>query len=271
MNKLSVIFISVVCMSLLSACTDYDELPPQLGSVGTAVDGSIIEYLSENDMERGYSYDSLRYLIENIPGMRDSLSADSLTCFVVPNECFSTALRDLNKFRTYYKLGRELCLRDLLIEPFVVVDTIVTLVGIMGGKEMMDTTFVERKFDYRTDLANLLGHYFLKGEYNYESTVEYGGSVTAPALRDGYVMQINGGRTYASGIEQAGSETFSLIDTKDSHVETQWVSADVDTKDLHFGNGYVHIVSKSHVFGFNEMLTLFKDYGNEKKSTEDEK
>ncbi|MCD8318655.1 MAG: hypothetical protein LUC45_07380 [Paraprevotella sp.] len=201
-------------------------------------------------------------LIDNLPGLKDSLERPMrMTFFAIPDPCFEKAIYALNRYRSSYELGGNLSLKDFLIEPFTVIDSVIHQVSTTE----FDTTVVERHYDYRQQLDSMMCSYVFSGEYTIQNVEEVGGAVEPLALAFDHQMRIEVGRGSASGVTNLGARYMRLVETSGSKVTTQWVNADVETSNLSTSNGWIHILSEGHEFGFNGFEQMFYNYGNEKQ------
>lgn len=237
--------------------TEVSTIQPQDQTIN--FDGTVLDFISQQNGYEGYGFDSLLYVLNRVEGIPDSLSQTShqVTLFAAPNPCFELANQALKSYRTGMKLGDELDLDDLLIEPFEVVDTIVDFNPIAVS---YDTTYVSRQYDYRESLRQLVGRYVFMQDIPTNQVIE--GTYKSLFSRDMY-LQV--GNQDASGMVQAGKQYFQLIETRGSKQQAQWVKAEVSVCDIKCSNGYVHILAPRHEFGFNEITSYFANYGNEKK------
>ena len=261
----NVILFMAVCG--LFSCQEYEigEVPTTKAATET-YEGTLYAYLADKDAHPQVTFDSLLFLIDSLPGLKDSLERHvPMTVFAIPDPCFEKALYALNRYRSSYELGDELSLKDFLIEPFTVWDTIINQIT----TEEFDTIIVARNYDYRRLLDSLVCSYCFDGEYTMQNISEVGGAVEPVALTFGHQMRMEAGRISASGAEELGSRYMRLVETSGSKVTTQWVNAEVETFNLATSNAWVHILSKEHEFGFNNFEQLFYNYGNEKKKVEE--
>jgi len=222
-------------------------------------DGTVLDFISQQNGYDSYDFDSLLYVLNRVEGISDSLSQTNhqVTLFAIPNQCFELANHALASYRKSMKLGAELDLDDLLCEPFEVVDTIVDFNPIAIS---YDTTYVSRTYDYRESLRQLVGRYVFMQDIPTDNVIE--GEYKSLFARDMY-LQV--GNQDASGLVQAGTRYFQLVETRGSKQQAQWVKAEVSVCDIKCSNGYVHILAPRHEFGFNEITSYFANYGNEKK------
>ena len=68
-------------------------------------------------------------LVNNIPGFIQQMKQTDVqyTVFAIPDACIRSSLAQLNEYRKQKELGEAIYLSDLLIEPFVVKDTVVNV------------------------------------------------------------------------------------------------------------------------------------------------
>lgn len=216
----------------------------------------LIKSFSENEGE----FESMLKIFDAIPELKTLVmdETSSKTIFAVKDESVNKALVDLNRYRADNKLGRALTLDDLLIEPFEVIDTIPPVT------EMMDTTYIVRKYDYKADLEGLMCRYLFDTQITYKSVEEDGGRSLVEALKTYRQMMVETTRDNASGLVGSGVRSLNLIERNGSAISTKWMSAEVEKMDILTTDGVIHVISPNHIFGFGEMLNLFKDYGNER-------
>ncbi len=229
----------------------------------TVYGGTLLDFLEEGD--RGETFDSLCYLIETIPGLKDSLTAEGkhYTLFAVSDRSFASAMQTLNAFRRDYQLGRALSLKDLMIEPFVVTDTLTELVSIVDGTYVYDTTYVHHHYDYRAQMDSLVRRYLFPAEVTMQRLSEGEGEQELASSKYGYLMYVQSGREAASGAVALGTPYFRLIDTNGTKQTSLWINADVKSIDIEASNGWLHVLSPRHEFSFNKMVKYFQNYGNE--------
>lgn len=254
---------SILLTGFLFSCQQYDT--ESTDSVSrSSYNGTLYAYLADNSAHPGVTYDSLLFLVNNLPGLKDSLENGKTesTLFAVSDKSFSNALGALNRIRRSNDLGRDLSLSDLMIEPFIVNDTVITQTSSTGQK---DTTVVVRHYDYRSQMDSLVCRYIYSQPYTTSSIMESGAAVEVGDLKFGEKLRIESGRYAASGAVSSGMRYLFLVETGGSKLTTSWVRASASQYDLRASNGWIHVLLPNHEFGFNEMGTLFQNYGNEKK------
>lgn len=260
MKRILYLLAMVGMLTFAASCEDDSEVSTiQTQDQTVNYDGTVFDFISQKDGYDGFGFDSLLYVLNRVKGIADTLSQTQheVTLFAVPNECFQSACQALNSYRSNRKLGGEVNLDDLLIEPFEVIDTIIDINPVMAT---YDTTYVHRQFDYRENLRQLVGRYVFMSAIPSDQVVN--GEYKSLFDRQMYLQTEN---QDASGMMNAGERLFRLIETRDTKQQSQWVKAEVGISDIKCSNGYVHILASRHEFGFNEITSYFANYGNEKK------
>lgn len=247
----------------VTACSDYEAVPTP-GVTAETYEGSLLDYLSATHADPELRFDSLLYLIEQYPDVKEALTASTgdVTLFAVPDRCFSSAISTLNSYRKSHKLGRDLALRDFMIAPFTVVDTLID----RPGSTFADTTYVERKYDYKEQIDSLLCRYILPQAVNSDLVISQGGAIEYASFKFGHTVQLNAGRGSASGAINLGGKYLELIEMNGSKLQANWIIGKVQQLDVETATGTLHILSPNHEFGFNEVLKKFGYYGNEKEN-----
>lgn len=248
----------LILMSAIASCQKFEVVSGD-AVTKTVYDGTLLDYLREGG--QGETFDSLLYLIDEIPGLKDSLTASdkSYTLFAISDHSFTAALKTLNAFRRDFKLGGELALKDLMIEPFVVIDTIISY----PGTSYADSTYIEYHYNYRAQVDTLVRRYLFNAEVTTASLSAQEGEAELLSSKYDYSMYLQTGRDAASGALELGTPYLKLVDTNGSKLPAQWVTADVQSVDIVTTNGWLHVLSPRHEFGFNKIVKYFQNYGNE--------
>lgn len=273
MKRLIYLWALLAGILCFSACEDDDSVTivqPQKQELSYS--GTVLDFISQANGYNGMHFDSLLYVVQNVEGFVDSLSQinHEVTLFAVPNESFTSAHQSLALYRKSMMLdegthpatkasqGAYVSLKDLMIEPFEVVDTIISYNPVAVS---YDTTYVHRQYDYREDLRQLIGRYVFMQSL---PTLEINDGIAYKSL---FSHEMNLQFTYqdASGLVNAGQRAFQLVETRGSKQQAVWVKAEVSVCDVKCSNGYVHILAPRHEFGFNEITYYFGNYGNEKQ------
>jgi hypothetical protein len=257
MNKL---FVLSFAMALFS-CTGYESVPFEKMDGIERYDGTFLEYLANGDDRLNLKFDSMMLLIDNLPGFRQLIEDEEkeYTIFAVPDKCFESAFDQLNNYRKQKEKGGSICLADLLIEPFTVYDTIINIIT----TEVSDTVINEYFYDYRKSTEELLCRYFVEEFYDTDTLLDNEGYASTNSLKYSYTMDIECFREPASGLEGGGSKRLIFSDTKSSQSQESWNRVSTVGNDIYVANGVIHIISPSHDFGFDELINLFNNYGNE--------
>lgn len=259
MNVWKNIGITCCVLTLFVACKDYESEFTDMSAVdATVFSGSTLEFLERGDTDLELRFDSMLVVINGIPGLRDSLAKTTgeKTVFAIPNACFQEAMLRLNNYRETKERGRKLGLRDFLIEPFVVLEE-------QQGPTSDSITIVEHHYDYRLQLDSLISRYIFRGSFDTQSLAEYNNSVHTQDFKYSYLMHILFERQYASGIENIGRRRLILSDKNYTQLEEVWDRSETQAIDIRTNNGYIHVLSNGHEFGFSKLIANFQNYGNE--------
>lgn len=262
MKRIIIIPLAVLfaAMTLTVSCSDYEE------GRGTEIEslsfnGTVLDFLDHAEEYSDLTFDSLRLLVNNIPGLRDKFGEKDAeyTLFLAPDRSFTLAMDALNRYRRGHKLGRNIELKDLLIEPFSVTDTIIPGTGVYVEEVFVpDTVYNVRHYDYRASLDTIVCRYAFK-----QAITSYS------ANNDTYIsiafrqMKVNAGYNDASGMAGMGTSYMQLVDMQGTMREELWLKTPVIKRDIKCTNGYVHILSDSQEFAFNNIIYYYNNYGNE--------
>lgn len=225
-------------------------------------DGSTLEYLRNTE-----GFDSILYIIDRIPGLRHELeSAHDISVFAFDNSSVRLALESVNNYRKSNQIGYPLSLDSLLVEKFNVVDTVLTKKLEPADPAVIeyDTTFVKRYFDYRLMLDSVMCKYIANENLDFESMAQIGGAYRTTTFRYNQEMSVKATRFDATGAVGLGTRSLELIDLNNSNVESNWVLAATECREVRTRNGIIHFISTNHEFGFNQFLRKFKNRGTEK-------
>jgi len=260
MNVLKYIGCIGLACAILASCKDYDSAYSDVPMTNNAIvfDGSILEYLEQGDPDLGVDYDSMLFVINNIPGLRDSLAQTNnlKTVFAVPNSCFQEAMLRLNNYRAEKERGGPLSLQDFMIEPFVVIEE-------RPGPVPDSTIIIEHHYDYRLQLDSLISRYILEGDINTQSLSDYPDGLDTREFKFSYLMHVLFQRQFASGIENMGQRRIILSDKNGTQLDEMWDRSETQAIDIQTHNGYVHVLVNGHEFGFSKLIANFQNYGNE--------
>lgn len=163
------------------------------------------------------TFDSLLIAIDRV-GATDLLSDSNVTLFAVANPGFQLALTNLNNL---YALSEK---------PSQYLTSI----------------------DY-AQLDTMMSQYIIRGSYPTDSLRQQDG-LQLSAVRFGYPMHGRLSRANASGYVNGGPELIQFSDTKGSQFTRDWISAATTSINIKTKNGYVHVLSADHVFGFEDFI-----------------
>jgi len=166
---------------------------------------------------QGGLYDSLLYVIDKVPNLKDTIENYDITLFAPTNQCFTNALKNLNELReTQHKT--PLYLKDIDV----------------------------------VDLDTLLCRYVIPGNYLTDSLIEFSDGISVSSLRYDYTMHLRYNRQDANGYQNGGPQEIEFSDPKSSIFERYWVTTYTTSVNIHTDNGVVHLLSPGHEFGFGE-------------------
>lgn len=246
--------------ALFVSCNDYDSAYTDVSTTAdeTVFNGSMLEYLEQGDPELGVAFDSLLFIINNIPGLRDSLAQTNSpkTIFAVPNSCFQEAMLRLNNYRAEKERGSPLSLSDFMIEPFVVIEE-------QPGPTPDSTIIIEHHYDYRLQLDSLVSRYVLEGDVSTGNLLDYPDGLDSRDFKFSYLMHVLFQRQFASGIENMGQRRLIFSDKNGTQLAEVWDRSETQAIDIRTNNGYVHVLADGHEFGFSKLIANFQNYGNE--------
>lgn len=192
-------------------------------------DGTVLDYL-----KAAGGYDSMLLVIDSIPGLADTLSTDSVTCFAIPNQCFSNAITDLNTFLSN------------------------------SGQPNMYLSQVDKPI-----LDSLISCYIFDGYYTTDSLSVDAQGVTVPSAKYGYNMHLQYGISGSSGYVNGGTDVITLSDMNNSILRTDWQNATTRVVNIKANHAVIHVLSDNHEFGFSRLTEKInqKLFGNDSTTT----
>lgn len=130
MNKILFILCLTSASLWMLSCTDYEVASYPEENETEVFNGTVLDYLSTGNERLNLKFDSMMVLVNNIPDFIQQMEQTDVqyTVFAIPDACIRSSLAQLNEYRKQKELGEAIYLSDLLIEPFVVKDTIVNVV-----------------------------------------------------------------------------------------------------------------------------------------------
>ena len=261
MNKVLFILCLTSASLWMLSCTDYEAVSYPKENETEVFSGTVLDYLSAGNDQLNLKLDSMMVFINNIPGFEQLMEKEGVqyTVFAVPDACVRSSFAQLNEYRRQKELGGVICISDLLIEPFVVKDTIVTVIT----PTLNDTVINEYHYDYRADAEKMLCKYIIEGSYNTDDIIANEGNISLNTLKYNYRMNIECFRKSASGYVGGGTKQLIFSDMNNSQIKDNWNKASAIWYDVYTDNGVIHILTSQHNFGFDEFINVFNNYGNE--------
>ncbi|NGM62508.1 hypothetical protein G5B30_11345 [Sphingobacterium sp. SGG-5] len=187
----------------------------------TEFDGSTWDYIYS---QYGV-YDSLVMAIERYPDLKNYLqTSDGMTLFAPNNRGFELSLATLNRVRVEGN-KKPLYLEDL------------------------DEELLER----------LLCYYIIQGAYNTESIANLRDGKFVYGYKYEYQMHMQYQNTAASGLVEFGPQQIIFSDTNGSRFHQFWTRTTTASINVKTRNGYVHMLTPGHDFGFNKLIKLFNN------------
>ncbi len=179
-----------------------------------AFSGSTIEYLSSRNGE----FDSMLLVLNRIGFISDSMKSAPVTVFAIPDQCFETVIQNLNVLRS------------------------------SEGKNPLYLSTVDS-----SHLDTLICRYIIPGLYPTDS-ITYIDGMPLTSLKYGYMMNVQPIQVNASGFVNGGPQKLFFSDPKDSKYIRDWVRTTTQTVNIKTDDGYIHVLSGNHNFGFEEFV-----------------
>lgn len=262
MMKKFTIITGLLASLLFYACQDYESVSPYIPVAEEKYEGTLLEFLSDkSDDWSDYTFDSMLVIIDAIPGLRAELEKEEgdFTLFAVPDECFERSFKQLNAYRDNKNLGGKISLDDLLVEPFIVEDTIIN-----NRDGRIDTLITKYNYDYRSQLDSLFCRYIFNGMHDTKEILDDANhNLSVESFKNRYQMNMACHFLPSSGVVNGGTMAFSFSDMNGSQLTKRWETTDVIQSDIYARNGVIHIITEQHSFSFNKFINYFKNRGNE--------
>ena len=105
-------------------------------------------------------------------------------------------------------------------------------------------------------LDTMMSQYVVRGFYSSDSMVTKDGILIYDFR---YNRRMNAKLTTAtsSGFKDGGPEIIEFSDTKNSQFNRNWITSSTASINIETTNGMIHVLSPSHIFGFNDFVTRF--------------
>ncbi len=258
------IFPILCCMV---ACQDISMTDAKAESAGIhRFNGTIYEYIAQGDPALGFTYDSLKVLLnletdefKKLTNVKDLLNdaSQKYTFFAAPDPCFEEACKGWKLIRRGNGLDEHFSLQEVFdYHKEVEIDN--------PDKTDRDHPTITLVHDYKNSLDTLINRYVFSGLYDFETIyAQEDATVLATSLTYSYRMNMNCGYNNASGVKSAGIPYLTFSDTRKTYMKERWKNAEVYWMDIYCTNGVVHVLSPGHEFGFGYLISQLKNYGNE--------
>ncbi len=282
--------LAIVCgwgTLVLSSCMDTSVVESDISGIPsmgiTRYDGTIYDYLQNDDHTLGVTYDSLLYLLnysgESATPLKLSKLKDCLqdtegqyTFMAIPDSCFRFALKALNNYRRLNKLtiaGTDMPTDATTAEKNAIGE--LTLEKLLNYHKEIERTDEKKPankwtdvYEYKAPLDSMLCHYMAFGLYDTEalSLVNVAEGKVIQGLYP-YRMNLTYKRLPASGFVGSGPKDITFYDMRNTLEKTRWESTKVLWTDIYATNGVIHVLVPQHEFGFGNFIHYFRNIGHE--------
>src|SRR5690606_2383545 len=180
-------------------------------------DGTIMDYLTS----KPGVFDSLLKVVKRTQIDKMLMDSTNITLFAPTNSSFQLAIQNL------YNTRRE------------------------SDKAMEYLSNLEYNH-----LDTMMSQYLVRGFFSSDSMVTKDG-IQLFDFR--YNRKMNAKLTTAtsSGFMDGGPKIIEYSDTKNSQFNRNWITATTASINIETNNGMIHVLSPSHIFGFNDFVTRF--------------
>lgn len=213
---LLIIFMAASCKKIDK---QYINAKPTAGNFS----GNTMEYLQS---QPGL-YDSLLFILNRVPRLKDSISKNEVTVFAISNRSLSLALQNINQAR-HDSIPRMGSISLASIDS-AVLDTFLC-------------RYILQQKIVSADIKDLADGLFFP-------TINY---VNRNDRDTSYNMQLQFTRTSASGFVGGGPAAIIFSDPKGSIFQRYWVRVNTITVDIKTNNSIVHLLPPGHDFGFGD-------------------
>lgn len=178
-------------------------------------DGSVLAYLQKQPN----TFDSLLFVLDRLPALKDSIQNQSVTLFAPTNTSFQAAIRNLNIQRA--SEGKQ---------PMYLANCAV---------EQLDT---------------LTSRYVLRKKMTTDVYADFVDGTLYKSLESGYYMHVQYDKLNASGFVQGGPQSIIFSDPKKNIFTKYWQRANTNAVNIVAKNGVINILAPLHDYGFNEFI-----------------
>lgn len=274
---------------LLSSCMDASVVGVDMSGMQTPgiarFDGTIYEYLQNDDSYLGVTYDSLLYLLdyadesENSTPLKFSELKECLqdkmgqyTFIAIPDSCFRCALKALNQYRKLNKLtidgeslkdaeeSEKYASGELSLEKLLYYRKNIPRYDDKKPEVMVKTDI----YEYKAPLDSMLCRYMASGIYDTEmlATISSDEGKIIQGLYT-YRMNLTYRRLPASGFVGSGPKDIIFYDMCNTLEKNRWEPAKVLWADIYAKNGVIHVLVPQHEFGYGQFIHYFRNLGHE--------
>lgn len=221
MNTKNIGYVMILSLLVgLGSCKKADTYYYEYDHEVQEYDGTILDYLQENRAV----YDSMLVSLDMVPDLRAFLGDPSTeaTLFAMNNRSYELAIDAMNE-------NRRISQR----EPLYLED--------------LDRVFVD----------SILCRYIFEGLYDTRALSVYEEGLGVDSYKYGYEMNLNYVVSPASGFVGGGQGQIVLSDVNNSIFHRYWQSSRSSVVNIKTSNGYIHVLSQGHNFGFNKLISEY--------------
>ncbi len=212
---LKLLTLLLIFLSVLTAC-EKDSIYHDYENTIKEYDGTALQYLQAQKN----TFDSLLFVLNRLPDLKDSLSKKDITVFAPTNQSFQAAIKNLNIERKAQGKG-VMYLKDCDV----------------------------------AELDILTSRYILRGIRTTESYAPFADGLNLISIKYAYPMHIQYNKLNASGFVGGGPQSIIFSDPKGSIFEKNWENANTNAVNIKTKNAIVNILAPLHDYGFNEFVT----------------
>jgi len=183
-------------------------------------------------------YDSLLMLVDKFDGMKQILTDSTVTLFAPANSSFKLAVDNLNTVLKANGGDGPVYLNQIAV----------------GAAGLTNRNAIAKAKRDSAALDTLVSKYIIRGAHE-ANDFAIGDGRTVNAVRGGYPMHGQQTFSVAEGFEKGGVQSIEFADTKRSIFVSKWSKTQTTSVNIKTKNGYVHLLSPDHIFGFNEYVS----------------
>lgn len=211
LRSLTLLFICIVVFSGCQKESIYHDYENTIKEY----DGTALQYLQAQKN----TFDSLLFVLNRLPDLKDSLSKNNITVFAPTNQSFQAAIKNLNIERKAQGKGL-MYLKDCDV----------------------------------AELDILTTRYILRGTRTTESYAPFADGLNLISIKYAYPMHVQYNKLNASGFVGGGPQSIIFSDPKGSIFEKNWENANTNAVNIKTKNAIVNILAPLHDYGFNEFV-----------------